>query len=117
MILNSRYIRYLFDLAEKNRNSEILDDKGKWAVSEPAMLSYLYRWLYVINNPFREFLRDVVSQYKKHRKGAVGDPLECDIELILLAWLINTLVSLVEGSLRSQLELTEVMDPLEVHES
>lgn len=86
LIMHDGFVRYLFRLTDKGA---IKVDRGHVDLTGWKTRSYLYRWLYATNNPDHKFLLDVVTRYERYEPYTDGLPLLCDVELVLLAWMVN----------------------------
>lgn len=100
LVLHMEFMRYLFRLAAAGA---ITDENGEPNITVPTLRSYLYRWMYAVHNPNHEFLLDTINRYYQYQRGAIHDPLLCDLEIVILAWFcINRYKSLrIHNSLTS----------------
>jgi hypothetical protein len=86
LVMHDGFVRYLFRLVEAEA---IKADYGQVDLCGWKTRSYLYRWLYAANNPDHRFLLDIVSRYGRYNTKSDDLPLLCDVELVVLAWLVN----------------------------
>ncbi len=87
LTLNYEFIEYLLKLVDKR---VIVNERNALTIDDHDFASYLYRWMYSVANQRHEMLLDITDRYDQVVRGTIQDPIECDIELILLAWLTNS---------------------------
>ncbi len=86
LVMHDGFVRYLFRLVEADA---IKIEQGQVDLCGWKTRSYLYRWLYAANNPDHRFLLDIVSRHQGYNAKSDDLPMLCDIELVVLAWLVN----------------------------
>lgn len=85
LMLNCGFIKYLLRLTDKGT---ILSEEQR-ELRDQDCRSFLYRWTYAVMNPNFEWLQNPIRAYKEYAEGKIQDPIDCDLELVLLIWLQN----------------------------
>jgi len=86
LTLNCGFARYLTRLVYEN---VVTFDNDHIVESDANLRSYLYRWIYAAVNPQHEWLRDPFETFMLYGKGKIPNPIDCDLEWMVLTWLHN----------------------------
>lgn len=95
LVLNLDFVKYLFRLIGAKT---IPYENGTLDLADWQVHSYLYRWLFARQTADHPFLLDVVTKFERYSAGTLDAAPECDIELVILAWLSRREVQFVRLS-------------------
>jgi hypothetical protein len=84
LTLNLDFLKYLCRLVGAGT---IPYKDGVVVLADWQVHSYLYRWLFASQTTDQPFLLDVVSKFERFAGGTLRAASDCDIELVVLAWL------------------------------
>ena len=88
LVMNFGFAAYLLRLLSAK---VIVEQDGRPLLNAADTNSYLYRFLYASHISARGLILDVISMHVKYHKRALSAPLQCDLDLVILAWLTNNI--------------------------
>lgn len=84
--LNLEFTKYIFQLIG-NDNIAIKDNAPD--LTQSQLMSYLYRWFSRASDINHQLLSDTVENYARFDPTQPLESLDCDLEHVILAWLVN----------------------------